>query len=274
MARVHYWQYIVDEEGRPVNGVEVGFYLEDTTKETSGLTEAQIYVNPSVGHTTTTSAIGLETDIDGYFEFWVGDKWESEGGYESTQRFRLTWYKAGMARGIINNVDLYPPLYEIDETLTGQSPAAEAARRNKLISNNLAYRWEDHVESQVPSASPHNIRPVIVCSPDIEYNKVVSNELMNKIYTVAVSASITTLDASGADVDFSRINLDHQWNASGSLYYADITHNLGNEYPILQVVDTITNNAVMPETLQSLDINTTRVVFSSSASQYMVTAIG
>ena len=270
MARVHYWQYIVDDEGRPISGVDVRFYLAG-----SGTTaQANIYANSTVGHMTTTSAINLETNQDGYFEFWVGDEWELNGGYTSTQRFKIDWYKAGMARGEIDNIDLFPPLYQVDETITGQLVPTEAVRRNKLVSNRLAYNWEQHVESMVPSASPHNIQPVIVCDPDTEYNKVVSNELMNKIYTLAVSASTISLDASAADIDYSRIPLDHPWNASGALYYADVTHNLNNQYPILQVVDTTTNSLVIPEAFESLNLNSTRVVFSSSASQYIVTAIG
>jgi len=97
---------------------------------------------------------------------------------------------------------------------------------------------------------------------------------MNKIYTAALSASSVTLDASGADVDFSVIPTDHPWQASGALFYADITHNLGNSYPILQVADNNTKEMVVPETIQSLDSNSTRVVFGSSASEYTVTAIG
>ena len=274
MARVHYWQYIVDDEGRPISGVDVRFYLAG-----SGTTaQANIYANSTVGHMTTTSAINLETNQDGYFEFWVGDEWELNGGYTSTQRFKIDWYKAGMARGEIDNIDLFPPLYQVDETITGQLVPTEAVRRNKLVSNRLAYNWEQHVEKMVPYSpsadAPHDIQPVKRCDPDTEYNKVVSNELMNKIFTLAVSASTVSLDASGADIDYSRIPLDHPWNASGALYYADVTHNLSNQYPILQVVDTTTRNLVIPEAFESLNSNSTRVVFSSSASQYMVTAIG
>jgi len=273
MARVHYWQYIVDEEGRPIGGVQIRFYLADITN-----TEANIYANSTVGHQTTTSAINLVSNEEGYFEFWVGDEWELNGGYASTQRFRLEWIRTGMREGVIDNIDLFPPLYQVNETITGQVIAEEAVRRNKLISNRLAYNWEQHVEKMVPYSpsadAPHNIQPVIICDPDTEYNKVVSNELMNKIYTLAVSASTISLDASAADIDYSRIPLDHPWNASGALYYADVTHNLNNQYPILQVVDTTTNSLVIPEAFESLNLNSTRVVFSSSASQYIVTAIG
>ena len=285
MARVHYWQYIVDDEGRPISGVDVRFYLAG-----SGTTaQANIYANSTVGHMTTTSAINLETNQDGYFEFWVGDEWELNGGYTSTQRFKIDWYKAGMARGEIDNIDLFPPLYQVDETITGQLVPTEAVRRNKLVSNRLAYNWEQHVESMVPSASPHNIQPVIVCDPDTEYNKVVSNELMNKIFTLAVSASTVSLDASGADIDYSRIPEDHQLLPSGgTLYYANISHNIpsagcgavSNIFPIVQVVDRLDNSLVIPERIQSLGPDHVKIVFSfptsaaANASEFMITTIG
>lgn len=274
MARIHYWQYIVDEDGRPISGVGVDFYTTYVAKDDPGNVFANIYANSTVGHQTTTDAINTETNQDGYFEFWVGDEWELNGGYVSTQRFTLTWWKAGMARGQIDNIDIYPPTYEIDETVAGQTPATEAVRRNKLISNRLAYTWEDHVEQTIPTDSPHGILPVIVCDTDNVYNKVVSNDLINKIFTLAVSADTVSLDASAADIDNSRIPMDHPWQASGSLYYADVEHNLLNLYPILQVADIADSTLVIPEAIQSLDNTTTRVVFASSAATYWVTAIG
>ena len=38
MARIHYWQYIADEDGKPISGVNILFYLQGTT------TEANIYI--------------------------------------------------------------------------------------------------------------------------------------------------------------------------------------------------------------------------------------
>ena len=290
MARIHYWQYIVDEEGRPIVNVDVDFFLNE---DTDGTQYADIYANPTVGHMTTTDAIDLKTDVDGYFEFWVGDEWELEGGYTSIQRFKLTWYKAGISRGLIENIDIYPPLYQIDETLAGQSPSSEAERRNKVISNALAYRWEQHVNKEIPytpsAGAPHNIQPVIVCSADTEYNKVVSNALLNKIYTLAVSASTVSLDASAADVDFSNIPEDHPLvSAGGGLWYSIVNHNLpsgachgvSNNFPIVQVVDRSDNTMMVPETIQSIDANNLKIIFSFSdpasaaAALFTVTAIG
>ena len=285
MARLHYWQYIVDEEGTPVGGVSIRFYLADDTN-----TEANIYANSTVGHQTTTSAIDLLSNGEGYFEFWVGDEWELNGGYPSTQRFRLEWTRTGMREGVIDNLDIFPPLYQVDETVSGQSIAEEAIRRNKLISNRLAYRWEEHVESVVSGSAyrtdaPHDIQPVMVCDTDTEYNRVVSNNLMNQIYTIAVSASTATLDASAADIDFSLIPEDHPLVSAGDgLWYSNIDHNLDgsviNEYPIIQVVDRSDNTYIVPETIQSLNQDQAKIVFSfpspsaAAASQFMVVTIG
>lgn len=287
MARIHQWQYIVDEDGRPIFNAKVDFFLNEDTDSTQ---YASIYATPVVSHTTTTSPAGLNltTNSDGYFEFWVGDEWEAAGGYTSTQRFKLTWYRAGISRGTIENIDIYPPLYQVDETLGGQIPTEEAERRNKVISNQFAYRWEQHLNKEVPytpsAGAPHNIQPVIVCSADTEYNKVVSNELLNKIYTLAVSASTVTvsLDASGADVDFSDIPEDHPLvHSSGTLYYADVTHNLnppaGNEYPIIQVVDRTDNTLIIPETVYSLSAQKVRIFLEIPVlldAEFTVTAIG
>lgn len=295
MARVHYWQYIVDEEGRPISGVDVTFYsvfVDDGDPTTN--TQANIYANSTVGHQTTTGAIGLETNQDGYFEFWVGDEWELNGGYPSTQKFSLSWYKAGMTRGRIDNIDIYPPLYQVDETAAGQVITTEAERRNKLINNALAYRWEQHVEAVVSGSTyrvdaPHDIQPVIVCDTDTEYNRVVSNELMNKIYTLAVSASTVSLDASAADIDFSDIPEDHPLLPSGGdLYYSIVNHNIptgacpgvSNIFPMVQVVDRSDSTLMIPETIQAIDANNTKIVFTftaasaASAALFTVTTIG
>jgi len=284
MARIHYWQYIVDEEGSPIGGVQIRFYLADT------VIEANIYANSTVGHQTTTSAINLLSNGEGYFEFWVGDEWELNGGYPSTQRFRLEWIRTGMREGVIDYIDIFPPLYEVDETASGQTPAEESVRRNKLISNRLAYNWEEHVESVVSGSAyrvdaPHDIQPVIVCDTGTEYNKVISNNLMNQIYTLAVSASTATLDASAADIDFSLIPEDHPLVPSGSgLWYSDIDHNLDggviNEYPIIQVVDRSDNTYIVPETIKSLNQDQAKIVFSfpssaaAAAAEFMVVTIG
>ena len=270
MSRIHYWQYIANEDGRPIAGVDIRFYLQGTS------TEANIYANPTVGHVTTTSALNVQTNVDGFFQFWVGDEWELNGGYVSTQRFRLTWEKAGIANGEIDNMDIFPPLYTVNTTGTGT--VTENARKNKLISNALGKAWNDHVASELPSASPHNIEPVERCVTDATFNKVVSNLWANQIYTAAISASeVTTLDASAADVSLNTVNA---WTPSGDLFYADIDPVSGswgvfnNDYPIVQLVDTSDFTSIVGADVLSLSASAVRIFVADNTITARVTIIG
>jgi hypothetical protein len=55
-------------------------------------------------------------------------------------------------------------------------------------------------------------------------------------------------------------------STSGSLYYSDINHNLNDNYPIINIYDYDTKDIVVPKEIQSLNIDTTRVVFAESLS--------
>ncbi len=268
MARIHYWQYLADEDGKPISGVAIKFYLQDSVPET----EAQIYLNPTVGHTTTTTAVSLTTDVDGYFQFWLGDEWELNGGYASTQKFKLTWSGAGLASGNIENLDIYPPLYQVNTTITGVADPIEARRKNKLISNELAQSWTSHVDLTLPVTAgtpPHNIYPVELCQTDSDFNKVFSNLLASEIYTTALSASTATLDASAADIYPS---------GSGTTFLSagiatNIQHNLNNEWPIVQLVDDADSLVVIPEKIESIDADNIEITTNTSITAH-VTIIG
>jgi len=274
MARYHYWQYIVDEQGSPLDSVEIRFYLSDQPT-----VEASIFLNPTTGAVTTTSGKDLQTNADGFFEFWVGDEWEIEGGYVFDQKFRLEWYKAGIVAGAIDPVDIFPPLAAVDETITGQA-VGERAKKNKLISNALAYKWNNHIDLLIPSAAPHDLHPVEVCSTDNQYNKVVSNYLINRMMTAALSASTVSLDASAADMFTSVCGLSG--DGSKGIYALSagsptgILHGLGNSWPIVQVMKLPQEEVVVPNTVRSIDNNNTLVEVSASggATSYRVTIIG
>lgn len=275
MARLHYWQYIVDEEGTPLDSVEIRFYLSDGTG--IGTVEANIFLNPTTGAITTTSEANVITDANGFFEFWVGDAYEVEGGYAFDQKFRLTWYKAGLVEGYIDPVDIYPPLPPVDETITGQT-VGEADKKNKLISNALAYKWNNHIDIPVPSASPHDIQAVMHCDNNNEFNKVVSNLLINKMYQGALSASTVSIDASTAGM-FTALITDLV--PSGDNYILtnppsssnSIRHDLLNEWPIVQVMKSPKGEVIIPNTIKSISNRRTVVEVSVSA-DYRVTIIG
>lgn len=271
MARYHYWQFIVDEEGSPLDSVEIRFYLSDQPT-----VEANIFLNPTTGAITTPSNADLKTNADGFFEFWIGDQWEVEGGYPFSQKFRLEWYKAGIIAGAIDPVDVFPPLAPVDETITGQD-LGEKEKKNKLISNALAFKWNNHIDLPVPSASPHDIQPVNFCdSSDNEFNKVVSNRLMTDLVTGALSASTVTLDASAADMYTAVCGI---LISGGSFYLTaggspnTVKHDLGNEWPIVQVTKLPQNEVVVPNTIRSVGGQNTIVEMAVSAS-YRVTVIG
>jgi hypothetical protein len=281
MARYHYWQYIVDEEGSPLDSVDISFYLSDQPT-----VFANIFLNPTTGAITTTEQAGLKTDANGFFEFWVGDPWEVEGGYEHSQKFRLEWYKAGIIAGAIDPVDIFPPLPSVDETASGQA-IGEREKKNKLISNALAYKWNQHIDLPVPSASPHDIQPVVFCDTDNEFNKVVSNRLINKMYQGALSAGDVTLDSSVADMFTSSISASDLLLITNPLSgdvgnfiltnppssSKNIRHELQNEWPVVQVMKLPQGEVIVPTTVKSISDRRT-VIEVAQISNYRVTIIG
>ena len=115
MARVHFWNFLLNSEGQPIENAEVWVYLAGT------LTPADLYQSETGYYSITPlsntfqsyedadeTQSGVEiikTDDTGYFEFWVGDNNEVNG-YEATQKFKIKWYKAGVAEGEIDYVNL------------------------------------------------------------------------------------------------------------------------------------------------------------------------
>ena len=101
MSRVHFWSFLVDEEGRPIQGAEIGVYLAQSTSP------AFVY-DSELGATATNVVPQTTTNHEGYFEFWVGDVNESFG-YSIPQKFRIEWEKTGLAEGFIEHMDILPP---------------------------------------------------------------------------------------------------------------------------------------------------------------------
>lgn len=250
MSRIDYWQYLVDRQGMPLKNAQVRVYLAGTS------TEANIYLNGSLGAFTTSSAEDFKTDENGFFQFWVGDEWETNGGYEATQQFRIVWQNT--VDGIqeeIDDVFLYTPVLPIDvsDDIIGIPSNKD---RNKTISNIQGYKWNTHVDSVVPSASPHNLQPVVSLDLDTVQNKVISDKIAYQMYEMASTASSTPVDVSAANFYDTVIS---SWTASGGLYYADVTHNFNNYYPTIKI-SRASNDVIMePEMLKSISPNVTRV---------------
>lgn len=261
MARIHYWQYIVDEEGRPLENVDIRFYLADSPTE-----EAEIFTHYSLGATTTTSEANIKTDGNGFFEFWVGDEFELLGGYTATQKFKLAWQRAGILFGQIDEIDVFPPIFTVDET---DNSSATKDQKNKLISNALAYKWNTHVDSTA-SAKPHGFAPVDTTKDDDVYNKLVSNSLINYLLSALSSAGTISIQASAA---IERQFSISSWTASGDDYYISIDHFLNDSYPVVQIRNSNTNDLYVPKKVVSLDANSLRI-FVTENENSTITVVG
>lgn len=260
MARIHYWQYIVDEEGRPLENVDVRFYLADDPTE-----EAEIFTHESLGGPTTTSSANIQTDGNGFFEFWVGDEFELLGGYTATQKFKLTWQRAGILFGEIDQIDVFPPLFTVDES---DATSPETNQKNKLVSNALAYKWDTHVDSTA-SDKPHSFQPVDTTSTNTVNNKLVSNSLINYLLSALSSAGTISIEASAA---IERQFIVSSWTVSGDDYYTNIDHFLNNSYPIVQIRDS-RNNLFIPKKVASVNSNTFRIFVVENESN-TITVVG
>ena len=99
MARNHYWQYLLNEEGQPIEDADITVTLAGTS------TAAYVFEAESGGVATITP--GITTSSTGYFEFWIGDSRETNG-YAKTQKFKIQWAKTGISTQNIDNVDVFP----------------------------------------------------------------------------------------------------------------------------------------------------------------------
>lgn len=260
---MHFWQYLIDEEGRPLEDVNLRFYLNDNPTQ-----QADIFTHPTLGASTYTSSADIKTDGNGFFEFWVGDEFETLAGYSAVQKFRLTWERAGILLGSINNIDVFPPLFQVDETDGTSSTKNE---KNKTVSNYLAYTWNQHVNTTYAAAEPpHDILPVDDTSNDSTINKLVSNSLMNYILSAIVSAGTLSIEASAA---LERNFTVTSWTASGDDYYANISHYIGREFPIVQLRFTDSKVVYKPIRIASINTNTLRIMVSENTSSE-ITIIG
>jgi len=260
MARVHYWHYIVDEEGRPLENCDIRFYLQDNQT-----TEAKIFTHPSLGISTTTSSALIKTDGNGFFEFWIGDEFETNG-YSASQKFYLTWSRAGIFQGGIENVDVFPPIYTVDQA---DNTSVTRNQKNKLVSNALAYKWDTHVDATT-NDNPHEFDAVDTSKSDTVFNKLVSNSLINYLLSALASAGTLSIAATAA---IERQFTITSWSASGDLYYANLNHFLGNEYPVVQLKNSVTKKQYIPARIVSVSENQTRV-FVSDTGNTNVTIIG
>jgi hypothetical protein len=124
----------------------------------------------------------------------------------------------------------------------------------------------------VPTEDPHNLQPVVHCDNNNDFNKVVSNLLINKMYQGALSGATVTLDASAADM-YSALITSAGWTPSGDNYISNIKHDLLNEWPIVQLMKVPKGEVIVPNTIKSIS-NRRTVVEVAEIASYQVTIIG
>ena len=96
--RSHYFQWILNEEGQPVPGVDISVYLA------GGTTPAYVYSAETAG-TSTNTVPQTTTDANGFFEFWIAGPPDTYS--YSNQKFKITWVKAGVIdAGEVDNVEI------------------------------------------------------------------------------------------------------------------------------------------------------------------------
>lgn len=99
----HYWQYLIDSAGNAIADAKINVYLAKS------LSYAKIFTTES-GAVTTTEFTDIITNADGYFDFYMADvSTDAVNGYAYSQRFKVTWSKAGFVSGGLDNLDIIWP---------------------------------------------------------------------------------------------------------------------------------------------------------------------
>ena len=294
MSRFHYWQFLINKEGQPIPDANITVYLAGTD------TSAHIYFD-EFGSNTTNEAPQVITNNMGYFEFWVGDASE-EYGYQKGQKFKLEWEKPGVALGEIDWIDIFPHVAEVDET----DPTSNA--KNKVVSNKLAFRWEQHKDStlQTDGFPIHGIEAVNELDVDTFSNKVISNFLakrwndhsLESFGTMPASATphgLTPVDDSNDDNSFDKLisnkilfDINQEITTindllttigggnAGNIFLPftlgstwDITHNFGTKYVSVTCFGT-DDLEVTPKSIELTDMNNCTVTFHEPIQGYAV----
>jgi len=187
MSRFHYWQFLINSEGQPIPDANISVYIAGTDSP------ANVYYD-EFGSNHSNQNPQVITNNVGYFEFWVGDSSE-EYGYQKGQKFKLEWEKPGVALGEIDWIDVFPQVVEVDEN------DFTSSTKNKVISNKLAYRWEEHRNHTIQdNGFPiHGIETINEYDSDAFPNKLISNAIGKKwnehsnysFLTTPLSASVS-----------------------------------------------------------------------------------
>lgn len=296
--RYHYWQFLVNQDGQPINGASISIFKAGTTESIS------VYKGEYTTDVVSTSP-QIITNSNGYFEFWIGDE-EETAGYTRGTKFKIVWNREGVTYGSVDYIDVFPDLEGVDET-DSTSPY-----KNKLISNALAYsytshlrhdvtndgfpihglmtvdvlssdstinkvisdrnakNWEDHKNysfeiytSDSVSGTAHNLQPVQTGSSDTRFNKLVSNSTINDLQQQILAYNQNIEDS----VIYISVPTSG-WIYDGTKYTHSFIHNLSDLYPTVTCWNTTTKKTIAFEA-ESIDTLTVKVLLTAAQDTYV-----
>jgi len=275
MARVHVWEFLLNDTGQPIGGADISIYKAGTE------TPAYIYedeyggspinVDPNTGEPL---APQLTTLKNGYFEFWISDGDESEEtnkqyGYDLFQKFKIAWNKTGVASGYIDFIEVFNETKKYGEVDITDNNAI----KNKLVSNYLANQWSYHSNLKIPDSGFISIHGLLQLDPTdtgTTQNKLLSNNQAYKwethVDTLSVSEAILSAGPHGIEpvdetstddiknklvsnnqmkqLTDSKVNITtatllsgSSWTSATGYYWTNVDYEGTSQYPIVQVWD-------------------------------------
>lgn len=190
MARRHYWQFLVTDEGNPIENAEISIYIAGTEDP------AYVYTD-EIGSTGTRLPAQVATSRKGFYEFWIADR-QDPNGYFLNTKFKIAWAAPGVQSGYIDYIDVFSTsVTEVDESDINQD-------KTKAVSNLLAKGWEDHKDSILYQNSVTDIHGIAAVdesqddeldSANTSLDKLVSNILANN-WEVHANTNYVSVDDS------------------------------------------------------------------------------
>jgi hypothetical protein len=283
MARTHKWYYLRDQEGRSIRGAALKLYEANTD------IEALIYSTPVTAAGDFIDQSTWSTNSSGFFDFFIANEFEPSAsrmrgrstGYQADEYFDLHWQASGgtpVPSGVLFNLQLLPQVFTVDENDSTSTVV------NKLVSNELAQKWQSHAEGGTDS-NPHGYSPVDVTDQtDVSFSKYVNDDTMYHIMDdlntlLTCGGEAIHVETSGSIVYHYSL-YPSAFSASGAdangTYPQKIHHDMirTRQYPLYQVWDKSINQVIKPVSIKDVDLEHIIVTVADPTIEYHVIILG